>query len=285
MLDAVSRRARPRAAVRATCVAACLGATLTACSGDAPTPSPASSSPTAGEYLPGLAVTVDRPRGEPPAVFLLVPGGAFRTADPTGMRALGDALAAEGFAAVTITYDTSATGTYYPRPVEEVACGLAYAASQVPDVPVVVVGHSAGANLAMLVALQPTRTDVTCPYEPTAADGVVGLAGVYDVHRSYIGELLFGVPQEEDPELWRDGNPLTWSAERPEVPALLVHGLDDELAPVWFSQDMAAALEEGGHQVTAVYPDGARHSDVIAAEWVLDDLVDWVNAEVLAPED
>jgi acetyl esterase/lipase len=284
MLDAVIRRRVPaRARLAAGLV---LAAVACAACGDAePSASPGTSgTPGPGEYLPGLAATVERPRGDARAVFLLVPGGAFRAADPTGMRALGRDLAAEGYAAVTITYGHAGTQTYYPRPVEEVACGLAYAASQVPDVPVVVVGHSAGANLAMLAALRPTRTDVTCPYEPREADAVVGLAGVYDIHRSRIGENLFGVPQDEDPEAWRDGNPLTWSAERPDVPVLLVHGLADELTPVFFTEDMAAALEEGGHDVTTLYPRDALHNDLFRSEWILDDLVGWTEEKVLADD-
>lgn len=281
MLDAVIRRPVARRAGVATAVAAA-AALLAACDGDTPAETPSTSAPRAGEYLPGLAATVELPSADPEAVFLIVPGGGFRAADPTGLLPLGEDLADEGFAAVTITYDHAGTGTYYPRPVEEVACAIGYAATQAPGVPVVVVGHSAGADLAMLAGLQPLRTDVSCPYEPRAADAVVGLAGPYDLHQSSIGEDLFGVPQEEDPEMWRDGDPLTWADARPEVPVLLVHGEDDEMVPVDFTEEMADALERGGHDVLALYPAGARHNDVFLSQWLLDDLVDWTQDVVLA---
>lgn len=281
MLDAVICRSVARRARAATAVAATV-ALLTACDGETPTQTPSASAPGAGEYLPGLGAVVELPAGDPEAVVLIVPGGGFRAADPTGLLPLGEDLADEGFAAVTITYDHAGTGTYYPRPVDEVACAIGFAATQAPGVPVVVVGHSAGADLAMLAGLQPLRTDVSCPYEPRAADAVVGLAGPYDLHQSSIGENLFGVPQEEDPEMWRDGDPLTWADARPEVPVLLVHGDADELVPVWFTQDMADALEQGGHEVVALYPQGARHNDLFESSWILEDLVGWTRDVVLA---
>lgn len=284
MLMAVNARAGHRSRSRARAALA-LGfvALLAGCDGGSPTATPGTSgTPAAGEYLPGLSATLALPDGDPPAVFLLVPGGGFTAADPTGFRPLGRDLATRGFAAVTITYGHQGTQTFYPRPVEQVACAVAFAAAKAPGVPVVVVGHSAGANLAMLAGLQPLRTDVTCPYEPHAADAIVGLAGPYDVHSTSIGEHLFGVPHEDDPEAWRDGNPLTWAGERPEVPVLLVHGDVDELVPESFTQDMAAALESSGHTVVAEYPHGARHNDVFRSEWLLEDLVDWTEDVVLA---
>ncbi len=280
MLDAVIRRCTARRAGVVTAVAA-VATLLAACDGEAPTATPSTSEPGPGEYLPGLAATVDLPAGEPDAVILVVPGGGFRAADPTGFLPLGEDLADEGFATVTITYDHAGTGTYYPRPVDEVACAIGFAAAQVPDVPVVVLGHSAGANLVMLAGLQPLRTDVSCPYEPREADGLVGLAGPYDIHRSRIGEDLFGVPQDEDPEVWRDGDPLTWADARPEVPVLLMHGDADEMVPVDFTEQMADALEQGGHEVVALYPEGARHNDLFESSWLLEDLVDWARDVVL----
>ena len=285
MLDAVIRRATGSRACLAAATAAVL-ALLAACDGESPAETPdASGTPGAGEYLPGLDAVVELPVGAPEAVVLVVPGGGFRAADPAGLLPLGADLADEGFAAVTITYDHAGSGTFYPRPVEEVACGIAYAAAQAPGVPVVVVGHSAGANLAMLAGLQPLRTDVSCPYEPRAADALVGLAGPYDIHQSRIGEDLFGVPQVDDPERWRDGDPLTWADARPDVPVLLMHGDADELVPSWFTESMAQALERGGHDGVAEYPRGARHNDLFVSEWILDDLVDWIRDTVLADGD
>ena len=121
-----------------------------------PTPSAgAPTTPGPGEYLAGLPASVDLPTGDPTAVTVLVPGGGWSSADPAGLAPLAADLTDNGLAVVTITYGTSGTDAYYPRPVDDVACAVAYAAEQVPDVPVVLVGHSAGAQLVALAGPGP----------------------------------------------------------------------------------------------------------------------------------
>ncbi len=246
---------------------------------DAAATGPATPGP--GEYLPGLPASVGLPTGDPTAVVVLVPGGGWSSADRAGLAPLAAHLTDNGLAVVTITYGTSGTDAYYPRPVDDVACAVAYAAEQVPDVPVVLVGHSAGAQLVALAGLVPDRDDVTCPYPPYPADAVVGLAGPYDVTQTGgLAENLFGVPESEDPELWRDGNPLTWTAERPEVPFLLVHGEDDRDVAMQFTDDFTTALTEGGHDVTVEKFPGVTHLSVFTPEVVGDLLVAWITAEL-----
>lgn len=249
-----------------------------------PTPSAgAPTTPGPGEYLPGLPASVDLPTGDPTAVVVLVPGGGWSSADPTGLAPLAVHLTDNGLAVVTITYGTSGTDAYYPRPADDVACAVAYATEQVPDVPVVLLGHSAGAHLVALVGLAPERDDATCPYPARAADAVVGLAGPYDVTQTGgLAENLFGVPESEDPELWRDGNPLTWTAERPEVPFLLVHGEDDRDVPMSFTDSFATALTEGGHDVTVEKLPDVTHMSVFTPEVVGDLLVAWITQELLS---
>lgn len=238
--------------------------------------------PAPGEYLPGLSASVDLPEGEPGAVVVLVPGGSWTTADPTGLAPLAADLTAGGYAVVTITYGTSSTGAVHPRPALDIACAVAYAAEQVPEVPVVLVGHSAGAHLAALVGLAPDREDATCPYRPAAADAVVGLAGPYDVARSgAVAESLFGGSLSEDEDLWRDGNPLTWVGEHPEVPYLLVHGEDDDVVPMSFTDAFATALADAGHEVAVERLPGVDHLTIFTPEAVGDLVAEWVGRTVL----
>lgn len=234
-----------------------------------PTPGP-------GEYLDGHEATI-LPSTDPRAVVVLVPGGGWSSADPTGLRPLAADLAEAGLAVVTVTYGTSATGDVYPRPVDDVACAAAFAAEQVPGVPVVLVGHSAGAHLVVMAGLVPDREDPECQYPPHPADAVVGIAGPYDVARTGgIAGHLFGVPKDQDPELWRDGNPHTWVGERPDLPFLLVHGDADLLVPLFFTRDMAEALEGAGHPVTVEVLPGLGHSDIYQPEAIADLLEAWV---------
>lgn len=242
-----------------------------------PTPDP-------GEYLPGLSAQVDLPEGDPAAVVVLVPGGGWSSADPTGLRPLAVNLTEAGLAVVTITYETSATGDYYPRPVDDVACAGAYAAVQVPDVPVVLVGHSAGAHLVVMAGLRPDRDDVRCQYPEHAADGVVGLAGPYDVSLATdVSRNLFGVPETADPGLWRDGNPFTWAEERPDLPFLLAHGESDSSVAVFFTTDLAAALIAGGHEVAVELLPDVTHLSIFEPDVIGGPLVEWISSTFPAP--
>lgn len=268
------------------------GLLLTACSGgptggrgggtSAPPTSSGPATPGRGEYLPGRPAVVDVV-DEPRAVVVIVPGGAWTQIwDPPGFRPLAETLAGAGLAVVQIGYGTAATQSYYPEPADDVACAVAYAAGEVPDVPVVLVGHSAGAVLAVLTGLVPRGDDPECPYAPHAADGVVGLAGPYDVERSGIGENLFGVPVDDDPAAWRDGDPYTWVGERVGVPFLLVHGGADEQLPVSFTRDMGEALADAGHPVRVEVLAGRTHNDLYRADVVADLVLAWVDGTVLA---
>ena len=116
----------------------------------------------------------------------------------------------------------------------------------------VVVGHSAGAQLAALAALVGDRYQAGCssPYVPV--DGLVGLAGPYDLVA--LGEraapLFSSSRPDEDPETWRAASPSYQVAERPDLPVLLLHGEADDVIPPSTSEDFAAALEAAGHSVT-----------------------------------
>lgn len=283
----MARQVRRTAAAIA---AASLLAALPACSGDGPEPAASPDrdgrSASAQEYRPGRTALVELPSGEPLGVVVLVPGGGWATADPAGLTSLASVLVDAGLAVVTVTYGTSGTGERYPTPVLDVACAASYAADQVPGLPVVLVGHSAGAHLSALAALQPPGTaDVpageACPSPQHLADAVVGLAGPYDLAQVDFAAELFGARRDEEPALWREGNPVTWAQERPDVPFLLVHGDADPVVPSSFSTEFARTLEAGGHAVSLEVLRGVDHGQVVQGEVVGDLLARWVEDEVL----
>ena len=236
------------------------------------------------EYLPGLEADFWEP-ATPAAgpVVVLIPGGAWVSAERAGLAPLASALSDAGMTVVSATYRTASSDTYFPDPLQDVLCAVAFAA--VPRVtgdaphPVVVVGHSAGANLAALAALTPEATGDACPYKPVAPDALVGMAGPYDVaDLSWLAIALFGVPLEDDPGLWEDGDPMVQAANRAEVPALLLHGEDDVDVDVSSTASFATALEDGGHDVTLEVVPGADHSAIYRAEVAGDRLVEWITA-------
>jgi alpha-beta hydrolase superfamily lysophospholipase len=186
---------------------------------------------------------------------------------------------------VTITYGTDSTDDHFPVPVQDIACALGLAAERVPDVPLVLLGHSAGAQLAALTALAPELGGdggPGCTTPPRPADAVVGLAGPYDVAATGgVAAALFGVGPATDPDLWAEGNPLTWAADRPEVAFLLVHGDADRVVGTRFTTALADALVEAGHPTTVEILPGVGHNDLIGPEVVADLVTSWVDGTVV----
>jgi acetyl esterase/lipase len=242
------------------------------------------------QVAPGVAANVGQPTADPSGVIvLLVPGGGWVSADPSGLAPLAAYLADRGATVVSISYRTSSDGFYFPVPVQDVGCGLAYAATQAAGVStdavtLAVVGHSAGAHLAAVAALDPEQsTGPDCPFQPHDADSLIGLAGPYDVvAASGQAQLLFG-PESPDPTEWDDGNPLRMATNRPTLPVLLVHGAADDLVPLSFSEEFAAALTAGGHPVELEVVDAVDHMSVFGEDVAGPLIADWLGLAAPSP--
>jgi acetyl esterase/lipase len=121
-----------------------------------------------------------------------------------------------------------------------------------------VVGHSAGGQLAIAVAAN--ETDVSA---------VVSLAGVLDLQRAYelrlshdaVVEFLGGKPSQVA-ERYREADPM-----RLNVPTstrqIIIHGSDDDVVPVTFSRDYADKKKRAGENVRLLEIQNANHFDVI----------------------
>ena len=242
------------------------------------------------EYLPGVDADVYVPTVPGPApIVVLVPGGAWRTADRSGLTPLAERLAAAGMVVVNATYRAADAGARFPSEVRDVICSVDFAATRAAagarrPGPVVVVGHSSGGHLAALAALATDHFRGGCPYRPAAVDGFIGLAGLYDVAAvADVAEPLFGVPLEQDPDRWRDGNAVTWASAVPSLPVFLAHGDRDDLVPVAFTTSFAAALEAGGHQVRVEIVPDAGHHDMYAPDVIGTQMIAWIQGLTRPP--
>ena len=225
------------------------------------------------EYSPGLTEDIYLPAGSGRVpLVLLVPGGGWRTADPSGLTGLAGALAKAGVAAAPAHIRAAEDGVVYPVPVQDVICALAAATQQVrargfvPD-PVAVLGHSSGAHLAALAVLAPGDHPPRCAAPLVVADALVGLSGPYDIGRvPDVAVALMGVPPEDDPGGWAAANPVKRAGLRPDVPVLLLHGAEDTTVPLDFTTQLAHALQEAGHPTTVEVVPGADHDSVYRAD-------------------
>lgn len=126
---------------------------------------------------------------------------------------------------------------------------------------VVIIGHSAGGQLALCLAA----------HEPSVK-GVVSLAGVVDLERAYqqhlsndaVVEFLRGTPAEV-PDHYSEADPMQLSIV--QARQWLIHGSADDTVPPQFSRDYVAAKKNrSGRQKEDVHLleiDRADHYDVI----------------------
>ena len=131
---------------------------------------------------------------------------------------------------------------------------------------IVVMGHSAGGQLALCLAA----------HEPTVSR-VISLAGVVDLQQAYklhlsndaVVEFLHGTPKEV-PEHYQEADPMRLSI--PDARQVLIHGSVDDIVPFPFSRDYVR--EKGNHtpreNASLVEIAGAGHIDLIdpnSAAW------------------
>jgi acetyl esterase/lipase len=243
------------------------------------------------EYLPGVAADVFLPaaaRDRAPVVVLL-PGGSWRSADRSGLAPLAETLAERGMTVVNATYRAADSGARFPEPVADIVCAVDFGVEQarlehVAPGPVVLVGHSSGAQLASLAALEPARFRGACPYPQVDPDGFVGLSGPYDIAAWQADAApMFTRSPAQDPQLWKEANPFTWAFSRTgadPLSVLLAHGDNDYGVSVVNSTHFATALKEAGHPVQLSVVPGATHSSIYGPGVIADTIATWAASLV-----
>lgn len=238
------------------------------------------------DYLPGRAADVYLPRqmSGTKVVVMLVPGGGWQTADRAGLNPLAARLAGAGMVAVNITYRAAADRVRFPAPVEDVACAAAFAAQQAASavgkqMMLVVLGHSSGAHLAALLALSGNRFRSDCPYPSVTPDGFIGIAGPYDLRAAAdVAVALFGTTPDQNPTVWREGDPLSWVASAPKgLRVLLLHGDGDTLVPPVVSLTFASQLRDAGVTVDLRTVRGADHLTVFQPSMIAPTVIGWIR--------
>lgn len=197
-----------------------------------------------------LYVPTGSTRPAPVVVFFY--GGSWQTGTRADYRFIGQALTSRGYLVVVPDYRLYPE-VVYPGFVEDGALAVAWTRQEIahfggdPD-RLVVMGHSAGAHIAAMLAYAP---------DFLAAEGVqagpqafVGLAGPYDFLPARDPDIraIFDVPAPAQSQ------PLT-RAGPGAPPSLLLHGADDTTVSPGNSARLAAKLREQGVPVThEVYP-------------------------------
>ncbi|MEM8941590.1 MAG: alpha/beta fold hydrolase [Pseudomonadota bacterium] len=182
----------------------------------------------------------------PRATLFFIHGGCWLNAyDVNHARALASALARDGFRVVAVEYRrVGDEGGGWPGSFDDASSALVQVAGQTQE-PLVVLGHSAGGHLALLLASR----------RPDLVHAAIGLAAITDLESYARGEnscetatpqFMGGTPQEQ-PDVYSQA---TLVNKAFSVPVSLLQGLKDPIVPVSHTRLNGAStrlVEDAGH--------------------------------------
>ena len=218
-------------------------------------------------YAPGSRHALDiyiPAKGErPPPVVVFFYGGGWKSGDRAMYRFVGRSLAACG--AMTVIPDYRVwPETGFPGFLQDAAAAIAFARQETPRFGgdpsrLFLMGHSAGAYIAAMLALDPEWLPGAGMNARSALSGVIGLAGPYDflpLNDPVLEEIFAPVGPRTQP--------ITFAANA-RAPMLLVAGASDTTVYPANSLRLAARVREtGGQATTIIYPDLGHIGLVVA---------------------
>jgi acetyl esterase/lipase len=198
-------------------------------------------------YLP------DGARNAP--VIFSIHGGALEAGDRREERFVGQRFAGAGYVTVIISYRLS-PDVSHPAHIQDVAAAFAWVTRNIArhggdSNRILVIGHSAGAYLAMLLAGDP-RWLAAHKLTPRAIAGVAPVSGFYWVDREGVAPDRPTYVWGTDRRVWVDASPAKYL--RPDMPPVLL--LDTDGDEAWRQQqtaEFAEALRAAGHKDVTVY--------------------------------
>jgi len=201
-----------------------------------------------GETL-RLDVYEDPETTGPKPAAVLVRGGGFTVGDKGEFARQAIDLAADGYLVVEPQYRLALEHTF-PAALVDVKAAIEWCRTeceQVDSQRVAAVGHSAGANLAVLAAAtadDPALEPDHYPGASSAVSAAVGYSGIYDFRMGLDDrrESYLGGSPEDLPAAYDLASPVE-QADMSMPPTLLVHGEDDHVVDPQQSVILAETLD------------------------------------------
>jgi acetyl esterase/lipase len=201
---------------------------------------------------------VTRPNA-PVIVFFY--GGSWRCGDRERYRFVGQALSSQGYLTVIPDYRLYPE-VQFPAFVEDGAASVAWIKQNIPQSEngIVLIGHSAGAHLAALLALDGRYLRDKGVMQNSIV-GMIGMAGPYAF----------------EPEQYRRFRPIFATAEPAELsqpvshargdapPLLLLHGTDDRIVLPLHSQLLQERINSEDGRVERFELEGVNHFEIVLA--------------------
>jgi acetyl esterase/lipase len=202
------------------------------------------------------------PEGMPKALVVLIHGGGWTAGKKSLFRPTIRALAMIGYAAATVEYRLALDERRaFPVGLSDVRCAIRAVSLRTGMKKLVLVGGSAGAHLAAMVAAG-AGSDGDCgDRTPIKVDGAILFYAPLEIDRAReryipkmrqaVDELLYGAKAfadggvDESSDDWayraRQATP-SHLVTRSTAPTLIVHGTGDTIVPIEDARDYAAAL-------------------------------------------
>jgi acetyl esterase/lipase len=201
--------------------------------------------------------------GGPHPVAICIHGGYWRA--NYDLEYLGHvcvALAAKGIATANLEYRrVGNAGGGWPETFEDIRSAYQFLLQNAQRYRfdtqrVIVLGHSAGGQLALCLAAHETGINVAI-----SLAGVVDLQRAYELHLSHdaVVEFLGGTPAEV-PEHYREADPMKLAIRSRQW---LVHGADDDIVPPEISGDYVKAKGKSKEEARLVSIQMAGHFEVV----------------------
>ena len=212
-----------------------------------------------------LDVYLPLARRAPGPVVVFFYGGSWTTGERATYRFVGEALASRGIAVVVADYRLSPQ-VKYPMFLQDSAQAMRWTFDHLGELgadprQVFVMGHSAGAYNAAMLALDP-RWLTGAGLQPAQLAGWIGLAGPYDF-------LPIGNPDVRVAFEWpgtpADSQPLVHASKNSPPALLLAARGDTTVNPVRNSEALARRLKTAGVPVDLQVYDRVSHVTLVAA--------------------
>ena len=186
-------------------------------------------------------------------VIMQIYGGSWQSGAPTSQEWFSRYFAQRGFVVVAIDY-RHAPEWKWPEQIVDVRTAQYWIENDSPKFGadpsrIVLVGRSAGAQLAMRLAYQEG---------PSAIRGVVNYYGPVNLEEGWrhppqpdpanvrgILEMFIGGVPDNKPEHYRHASPITW-VSRASAPTLSFYGTRDHIVEARFGRMLDAALKKAG---------------------------------------
>ncbi len=200
----------------------------------------------------------------PNPVVIFYHGGSWYHGEREGYAFLGRAMASRGYVTVIADYRKH-PDVIFPAFVEDAANAYVWTEKNITRYNgdpknIFVMGHSAGAHLAMMITLDPQWLN-SIGSDPTNIKGIVGLAGPYDF-LPFDGEAAkAALGQWPKPE---ETQPITY-ARGDAAPMLLLTGSDDTTVNPRNGRALKSAITDVNGEAETIEYSNMDHYGIIMA--------------------